>query len=114
MPEFLYTVIKCNPHERAEGPKFLPWAMSSCVFNKYPERSPPFHLTAEDTRVELDNYRIKPTFITIHRISRGLGGNNAIQYFINRDEVSAKTWEHETNSEQRHENTEPIRNNSEI
>ena len=49
--------------------------------------------------MELDNYRIKPTFITIHRISRGLGGKNASHYFTNRDEVSVKTWEHETDLE---------------
>ena len=49
--------------------------------------------------MELDNYRIKPTFITKHRISRGLGGKNAVQYYTNWDEVSVKTWEHETNTE---------------
>ena len=39
---------KCyNLHEGAEGPKFLPWAMSTYV-NKYSELSPPFHVTAED------------------------------------------------------------------
>ena len=55
----IYRCKKCfNPHEGAEGPKFLPWAMSSYVLNKYSERSPPFHLTAEDVCMELDNYRI--------------------------------------------------------
>ena len=43
---------------------------------------------------------IKPTLITKHRISRGLGGKNAVQYFTNWDEVSVKTWEHETDLEQ--------------
>ena len=74
--------------------------MSSYVLNKYPERSPPFHLTAKDVCMELDQYRIKPTFITKRRISRGLGGKNTVQYFTSRDEVSVKTWEHETDLEQ--------------
>ena len=65
----IYRCKKCfNPHEGAEGPKFLPWAMSSYGLNKYSERSPPFHLTAEDVCMELDNYRIKPTSFTKHRI----------------------------------------------
>ena len=50
--------------------------------------------------MELDNYRIKPTLIMKHRISKGLGGKNAVQYFTNWDEVSVKTWEHETDLEQ--------------
>ena len=50
--------------------------------------------------MELDQYRIKPTFITKRRISRGLGGKNTVQYFTSRDEVSVKTWEHETDLEQ--------------
>ena len=74
-----YRCKKCsNPHEGAEGPKFLPWAMSSYVLNKYPERSPPLHLTAEDVCMKLDHFRIKPAFITKHRISRGLEGKNAV------------------------------------
>ena len=42
--------------------------------------------------MELDDYRIKPIFITKHRMSRGLGGTNAVQYFADWDEVSVKTW----------------------
>ena len=96
-----YRCKKChNPHEGAKPPKFLPWAMSSYVLNKYSERSPPFHLTAEDVCMELDQFRIKPTTITKHRISRGLGGKNAVQYYTGWDEVTVKTWEHETDLEQ--------------
>ena len=92
-----YRCKKCfNPHEGAEGPKYLPWAMSSYILNKYSERSPRFHRTAEDVCMELDNYRIKPIFVTTHRISRGLGGKNAVQYFTKWDEISVKTLEHET------------------
>lgn len=50
--------------------------------------------------MELDHYRIKPTHITKHRISIGLGGKNAVQYYTSWDEVSVKTWEHETDLEQ--------------
>ena len=50
--------------------------------------------------MELDNYRIKPTKITKHRISRGLGGKNAVQYYTSWDKVTVKTWEHETDLEQ--------------
>ena len=89
-----------SPHEGAEAPKFLPWAMSSYVRDKYSERSPPFHLTAEDVCMNLNNYRIKPTTITKHRISRGLGGNNAVQYCTSWDEVTVNSWEHETDLEQ--------------
>ena len=70
-------------HEGEEGPKSLPWAMSSYVSNKCSERSPPFHLNAEGS-TELDQYRITPTLITINTafISRGLGGKNVAQYDI--------------------------------
>ena len=96
-----YRCKQChNPHERVEWLKFLPWAMSSYVLNKYSERSPPFHLTAKDVCMELDQRRINPTTITKHRISRGLGGKNAAQYYTSWDEVSVKTWEHETDLEQ--------------
>ena len=61
IPEYLYRCKKSyNPHESAEATKLLPWAMSIYVLNKYFERSPLFHLTAEDVCMELDNYRIKP------------------------------------------------------
>ena len=50
--------------------------------------------------MKLDNYRIKPTTIAKHRISRGLGGKNAVQYYTSWDEVAVKTWEHETDLEQ--------------
>ena len=53
-----------NPHEVEDKPKFLPWAMSSYLLNKYSEGSPPSHLTAEDVSMELDHYRIQPTHIT--------------------------------------------------
>ena len=80
----MYRCKKCfNPHEGAEGPKYLPWVMSSYVLNKYSERSLPFHLTAEDICMELDNYLIKSTFTPEHRTSRGLGRGNAVQYFAN-------------------------------
>ena len=71
----------------------------SYVLYKYSERSPPFHLTAEDVCMKLDNNCIKPTTITKYRISRGLGGNNAVQYYTSWDEVTVKTWEHETDLE---------------
>lgn len=45
----MYRCKKCyHLHKGTEGPQFLPWAMSSDIFNKYTEPSPPFHLTAED------------------------------------------------------------------
>ena len=50
--------------------------------------------------MELDNYRIEPISFTKQRICGGLGGKNAVQYFTNWDEVSVKTWEHETDLEQ--------------
>ena len=97
----MYRCKKCNtPNEGEDRPKFLTWAMSSYVLNMYSERSPPFHLTAEDVSMELDHYRIQPTHITKHRISRGLGGKNAVQYFTSWDEVTVKTWEHETDLDQ--------------
>ena len=50
--------------------------------------------------MELDHYHIKPTFLTKHIVSRDLGGKNAVQYHADWDEVSVKTWEHETDLEQ--------------
>lgn len=46
-------------------------------------------------------YRIRPTFVTKLILSRGSGGKNAVQYYtINSwDEVSVKTWEHQTDLE---------------
>ena len=97
----VYRCKRCfNPLEGAEPPKFLPWAMSNYVLNKYSERSPPFHLAAEDVTMELDQHRILPTFVSKHRISRGLRGKNYVQYFTSWDGVQVKTWEHETDLEQ--------------
>ena len=67
---------------------------------KYSERTPPFHLTAEDVTMELDQHRVLPTFSPKHMISRGLGGKHAVQYFTSWDGVEVKTWEHETDLEQ--------------
>ena len=50
--------------------------------------------------MELDNYRIESTTITKHRISRGLREKNAVQYCTSWDELTVKTWEHETDLEQ--------------
>ena len=49
--------------------------------------------------MDLNNYRIKPTTITKHRILRGLGKRNAVQYYTSWDEITVKTWEHETDFE---------------
>ena len=46
--------------------------------------------------MELDHYRITPTLVTKDHISRGLGGENAVQYYTSWDEVTIKTWERET------------------
>ena len=96
-----YRCIQChNPHEGVEGLKFLPWAMSSYVLKKNSERSLPFHPTAEDVCMELDQHCIKPASFTKHRISRGVGGKNAVQDYISWDGVSVKFWEHDTDLEQ--------------
>ena len=46
-----------SPDKGERRPNFLPWAMSRYVLNKYSDMSPPFHLTADDVKLELDSYR---------------------------------------------------------
>ena len=49
--------------------------------------------------MELDQHRFVPTSISKHRISRGLGGKNAVQYFPSWDGVEVTTWGHEIDLE---------------
>ena len=87
---------KCyNPHEGATAPRFLPWSMSNYVLNKYSEISPPFHLTTDDVTAELDTHRVTPRTLTKHRLTRGLGGKIAVQYYTYWDGLERPTWEHE-------------------
>lgn len=89
-------VKKCfNPHDKALKPKFLPWAMSNYVLNKYSELSPPFHLTSDDVIRELDTHRNLPWRISKHRLVRGLSGKIAVHYYTHWDETEVCTWEHE-------------------
>lgn len=84
-----------NPHEGPQKPRFLPWAMSNYVLNKYSEVSPPMHLTTDDVNMELDTYRILPESISVHRLTRGLGGKIVVQYLTHWDETETTSWEHE-------------------
>ena len=87
---------KCfNPHDGATAPRFLPWAMSSYMLNKYSEISPPFHLTVDVVAVELDTHRVTPRDVTKHRLTQGLGGIIAVQYFTYWDKLERPTWEPE-------------------
>ena len=80
------SVLRCkrcyNPKDDPEPPKSLPWGLSQYVMNQYSELSPPLHLTEDDVSVQLDTYRMRPTKIVSHRISRGLGGKISVQYLV--------------------------------
>ena len=96
----VYRCKKCtSPHEGQEGPRFLPWGLSNYVLNQYSERSPPFHLTAEDVR-GLDTHRLEPLNISMHRLCRGLGGKIAVQYYTHWSGVEKTTWEEEAELKQ--------------
>ena len=92
------TVHRCkkcfNPHEGEAVPRFLPWAMSNYVLNKYSEISPPFHLTNDDVNAELDKHRVTPRKLSKRRLTRGLGGKIAVQYYTHWDELERPTREH--------------------
>lgn len=74
--------------------------MSNYVLNKYSEISPPFHLTADDVTAELDTHRVTPQKLTKHRLTRGLGGKVAVQYYTYWEDLERPTWEHEEEIEQ--------------
>lgn len=62
-------------HGNEDRPRFLPWGLSKYVLNKFSELAPPFHLTAEDVKEEVDSSELIPyvergRYITI-RIGRG-------------------------------------------
>ena len=93
------SVLRCkrcfNPKDEPEPPKSLPWGISQYVLNKYSELSPPLHLTEEDVSVQLDTYRLKPTKIVSHRISRGMGGKLSVQYLVYWENLERPRWEQE-------------------
>ena len=74
--------------------------ISLYVLNKYSELSPPLHLTEEDVSVQLDTYRLKPTKIVSHRISRGMGGKLSVQYLVYWENLERPRWEHEEDLKQ--------------
>ena len=87
---------KCfDPHGEETAPRFLPWAMSNYVLNKYSEISPPFHLTTDDVTAELDPHHVTPRRLSKHRPTRGLGGEIPVQYYTYWDELEHSTWEQE-------------------
>ena len=83
---------KCfNPHRGETAPRFLPWAMSNYVLNKYSDILPLFHLTTDDLTSELDTHRVMPRKLSKHRLTRGLGGKIAVQYYTYWDELERPT-----------------------
>ena len=96
------SVHRCKryPHEGATARGFLPWSTSNYVLNKYSELLPPFHLTTDNVTAELDTYRVTPPVLTKHRLTRGLGGIIAVQYYTYWDELERPTWEHEEECKQ--------------
>ena len=89
-----------NPHEGERRPRFLLWAMSSYVPNKYSDLSPPFHLTVDDVNMETDSYRVTPRPIVSHRILRGFSGTVSVQYLTSWNELENTSWETEQDLEQ--------------
>ena len=89
-----------NPHEGERRPRFLPWAMSSYVLNKYSGLSPPFHLTVDDVNMETDSYRVTPKSIVSHMILRGFSGTVSVQYLTSWNEPENTSWETEQDLEQ--------------
>ena len=69
--------------------------MNNYDLNKYSELSPPFHLTTDDVTAERDTYRVTPRVLTKYRLTRGLGGKIAVQYYTCWDELERPTLEHE-------------------
>lgn len=70
------------------------------MHNKYSETPLPFHLTADDVNAELDTHRVKIPNDAKYRLTRGLAGRIAVQYFTYRDELERPTWEHEEDLKQ--------------
>ena len=85
---------------RDATPQFLPWAMSSCVLNKYSDLSPPFHLTFDDVNMKMDSYRITPRSIVSHRILREFSGTVSVQYLTSWNELEKASRETEQDLEQ--------------
>ena len=73
--------------------------MSSYVLNKYSDLSPPFHLTADDVKMEIDSYRVTPKSIVSHRVLRGYSGTLSVQYFTSWNELEKTSWETEQDLE---------------
>lgn len=89
-----------NPKDDPEPPKSLPWGLRQYVLNQYSELSPPLHLTEEDVSLQLDTYRMSPTKIASHRISRGLRGKISVQYLVHWGNMERPRWEHEEDLKQ--------------
>ena len=89
-----------NPQEAERRPQFLPWATSSYVLNKCSDPSPPFHLTVDDVKMEIDFYRVTPRSIVSHRILRGFCGTVSAQYPTSWNELEKTSWETKQDLEQ--------------
>ena len=69
--------------------------MSNYVRNNYSKISPPFHLTTDDVTAELYTHRVTPRKLSRHRLSRGLCGKIAVQYYMYWEKLERPIWEHE-------------------
>ena len=78
------SVHRCNKsfnlHHEATPARFLPWALSNCILNKYSGLPPSFQQTAKYVTTELDTYRVSPCEVAKLRLMRGLGGTIVVQY----------------------------------
>ena len=87
------------PEDVTEMRRFLPWNLSKYVLNRYSELAPPFHLTRDDVGEELDRRCQEPFKISRHRMNRGMGGKQAVQYYTHWTN-DRRSWEHEVELEQ--------------
>ena len=42
-----------NPHDSSDMPKYLPAELTQYVFNNFPNKSPPYHVTQDDVSAPL-------------------------------------------------------------
>ena len=67
-----------NPYDTTDLPRYFPAGLTRYVLNNYTNRSPPFHVTADDVSVPVE--RLEVDKISSHPSLRNRGGAIAVLY----------------------------------
>ena len=67
-----------NPHDSEDVPKYLPAGLTQYVLNKFPKKSPPYHVTQDDVSTPLQRLEVEQ--ITGDQSVLGRGGVIAVLY----------------------------------